>query len=89
MRFALLLVTSSLPAAGQQPAFRVLVSTDLGGDPDDIQSLYRLVHYSDILRVEGIVSSPGSAARNAAYRIKEWLRRIDVDPLCAGTAIRN
>jgi hypothetical protein len=32
------------------PTYRVLVSTDLGGDPDDIQSLIHLLHYSDILK---------------------------------------
>lgn len=59
--------------------YRVLVSTDLGGDPDDIQSLYRLVHYSDILRVEGIVSSPGPGARHSAEKIRFWIRQIDVE----------
>lgn len=39
--------------------FRVIVDTDLGNDPDDKQSLYRLLHYTDILKVEGIVLSPG------------------------------
>lgn len=39
--------------------YRVYVSTDLGGDPDDIQSLYRLIHYSDVLKVEGIGSCTG------------------------------
>jgi hypothetical protein len=59
----------------------VLVSTDLGGDPDDIQSLYRLIHYSDILRVEGIVSSPGPGAKNSAEKIREWIKRVDVEYL--------
>ena len=60
-------------------SYRVLVSTDLGGDPDDIQSLYRLVHYSDVLRVEGIVSSPGPGARPSAALIREWISKIDVE----------
>jgi hypothetical protein len=28
--------------------YRVLVSTDLGGDPDGIQSLIHLLHYTTI-----------------------------------------
>ena len=59
--------------------FRVLVSTDLGGDPDDIQSLYRLAHYSDILRVEAIVSSPGPGSTNSADKIRNWIKRIDIE----------
>ena len=63
--------------------YRVLVTTDLGGDPDDIQSLYRLVHYSDVLRVEGMVSSVGPGAKNSAAKIKDWIKRIDPDFLRA------
>jgi hypothetical protein len=78
-----LLALACLAAAAAQADYRVLVSTDLGGDPDDIQSLYRLVHYSDILRVEGIVSSPGPGALNSAGKIRDWIRRIDVENMRA------
>src|SRR5688500_4260291 len=61
--------------------YRVLVSTDLGGDPDDIQSLYRLLHYSDILRIEGLVSSPGPGAKNLEELIRHWVTRVDLDHL--------
>ena len=63
--------------------YRVLISTDLGGDPDDTQSLVHLLHYSDVLRLEGIVSTagPGSAPRAAV--IREWVRRVDLDHLRA------
>nr|MDX1981099.1 hypothetical protein [Bryobacteraceae bacterium] len=57
-------------SAAQGDQYRVLVSTDLGGDPDDIQSLYRLLHYSDVLRVEGTVSSPGPGAKHSADLIR-------------------
>lgn len=68
------------PLPGQSSrTFRVLVSTDLGGDPDDIQSLYRLLHYSDVLRVEGIVSSPGPGAKHSAELVKSWIRKVDVE----------
>jgi hypothetical protein len=74
------ILLSALHAAPPE-SYRVLVSTDLGGDPDDIQSLYRLIHYSDIFKVEGIVSSPGPGAKNAATKIKDWIRRVDVENL--------
>lgn len=63
--------------------YRVLVSTDLGGDPDDIQSLYRVIHYSDLLRIEGIVSVTGPGAKNSAEKIRHWVQRVDVDHLRA------
>ena len=64
--------------------FRVYVSTDLGGDPDDIHSLYRLIHYSDTLRVEGIGSCTGPGSTPRADVIREWIHRVDVDALRAG-----
>ena len=69
-------------------AFDVLIDTDLGGDPDDIQSLFRLVHYSDILKVKGIVSTPCNQIEAHPWDtiprkelISEWIRRIDVEHL--------
>ncbi len=70
-------------AADAQPTYRVFVSTDLGGDPDDIQSLYRLLHYSDHMAVEGIISSPGPGAENAAEKIRRWIREVRVDEMRA------
>ena len=63
--------------------YRVLVSTDLGGDPDDIQSLIHLLHYSDILRLEGILSTAGPGSNPRAELIREWVRRVDLDALRA------
>ena len=66
-----------------QSNFRVLVSTDLGGDPDDVQSLIHLLHYSDVLGIEGIVSSPGPGSTNRVAGIREWIERTDLDYLRA------
>ena len=63
--------------------YRVLVSTDLGGDPDDIQSLYRLIHYSDVLKVEGITSCTGPGSTPSADLIRHWIQRVDVEHLRA------
>jgi len=68
--------------------YDILVDTDLGGDPDDIQSLYRLIHYSDILKVKGIVSTPCTNLGGHPWDtlphvplIQEWIQRVDVDQL--------
>ena len=65
----------------ESTTYRVLVSTDLGGDPDDIQSLIHLLHYSDILRIEGIVSTTGPGSIPRADNIRHWVRRVDLDHL--------
>jgi hypothetical protein len=78
---ALLLALALSSPVWAQPAERVFVSTDLGGDPDDIQSLYRLLHYSDQMAIEGIISSPGPGAENSADKIRNWIREIRVDDL--------
>jgi hypothetical protein len=79
----LLLLLALTSAALAQPADRVFVSTDLGGDPDDIQSLYRLLHYSDHMAIEGIISSPGPGAENSAEKIRNWIREVRADDLRA------
>ena len=63
--------------------YRVFVSTDLGGDPDDIQSLVHLLHYSDILKLEGLISTTGPESVPQADRVREWVRRVDLDYLRA------
>ena len=78
--FAALALAVACPAA---PPYRVFVSTDLGGDPDDIQSLYRLLHYSDVLGIEGIISSPGPGAENEGEKIRHWIREIRIDEMRA------
>ncbi|MEZ4904719.1 MAG: DUF1593 domain-containing protein [Spirosomataceae bacterium] len=38
---------------------RVIVSSDIGGtDPDDFQSMIHLMMYSDLFKLEGLISSP-------------------------------
>ncbi len=42
-------------AASGKP--RLLVLTDIGGDPDDTQSLVRLLVYSNEFDIEGLIAS--------------------------------
>lgn len=73
---ALLLVLFSLPGITQKP--RILVTTDIGGDPDDQQSLVRLMVYANEFDIEGLVSSaagtPGELKEKIVY--PEKINRI-------------
>lgn len=64
----------------------ILIDTDLGGDPDDIQSLFRALHYSDYLNIRGIISTPNLGNPNHPWDtipqtdvIKQWVQRVDLD----------
>ncbi|MCK0191465.1 nucleoside hydrolase-like domain-containing protein [Arenibacter sp. F20364] len=68
--------------------FDVIIDTDLGGDPDDIQSLFRAVHYSDVIKIKGIVSTPNTDKHHHIWDtikntvlIDNWIQRIDVEHL--------
>ena len=45
------------PPAAAEPKPRLLVLTDIGGDPDDQQSLIRLMVYSNEFEIEGLIAS--------------------------------
>jgi hypothetical protein len=49
------ILTIALWTAAQKP--RLLITTDIGGDPDDTQSLIRLMLYTCDFEIEGIISS--------------------------------
>lgn len=51
--------------AGEPSKHRVFFSTDIGGaDPDDDQSMVHLLAFSDVLDIEGLVSSPFGPGRS-------------------------
>ena len=52
---ALLLSLAALAHAADKP--RLLVLTDIGGDPDDRQSMIRLMVYSNEFQIEGLIAS--------------------------------
>lgn len=54
---AALLILSSVEKARSQERPRLLITTDIGGDPDDQQSLVRLMVYACEFEIEGIISS--------------------------------
>src|SRR6516164_9059368 len=50
--------TGASPTAAQSPTKpRLLVLTDIGGDPDDQQSMIRLMTYANEFEIEGLVAS--------------------------------
>lgn len=52
---SLFVVFLSIPAIGQNP--RLLITTDIGGDPDDQQAVIRLMLYTNDFDMEGLISS--------------------------------
>lgn len=53
---------------------RLLVLTDIGGDPDDQQSLVRLMVYANQFRIEGLIAS----ASGTPGELKESVTRSDL-----------
>ncbi len=50
-----LLVLISFNLFGQKP--RLIVTTDIGQDPDDEQSMVRLLHYANEFDIEAIIAN--------------------------------
>jgi hypothetical protein len=56
-RVPLLLVLSCASAMASDPKPRLVVLTDIGGDPDDQQSMIRLLLYANEFDIEGLIAS--------------------------------
>lgn len=65
LRLSILWVAALCAAVGQP---RLVVLTDIGGDPDDQQSMVRLMTYSNEFDIEGLIASaagtPGELKKN-------------------------
>lgn len=71
--FAVFFCTGNLIA--QNP--RLIVTTDIGQDPDDKQSLIRLLHYADRFDLEGIIANADiNNAKEAAILKPEIIHEI-------------
>jgi hypothetical protein len=55
LSLAILLAAAPLSFAAGKP--RLIVLTDIGGDPDDQQSMIRLMHYVNEFDIEGLIAS--------------------------------
>ena len=71
---AMVVLTQCSVAQEENIKPRILISSDIGGtDPDDNQSMIHLLMYSDLFKIEGLVSSPYGPGRKS-----EILKMIDV-----------
>lgn len=72
--FVLLLLAPGF--AAERP--RLLVLTDMGADPDDQQSMIRLMVYANAFEIEGLVATSSATARNrqTAPLHPEFIREI-------------
>lgn len=71
-----LLASCSLVGQNAEEPFRprLLVLTDIGSDPDDQQSLVRLMVYANQFRIEGLIAS----ASGTPGELKESVTRTDL-----------
>ena len=70
LAFATLLALSftlTLGAAPAQTRERLIVLTDIEADPDDTQSLVRLLLYSNEIDIEGLVATTSIHMRNEIH----------------------
>ncbi len=65
---------SAHPPEAQSSRPRLLVLTDIGGDPDDTQSLIRLLVYANEFELEGFIAS----ASGTRGELKESVTRTDL-----------
>lgn len=57
LKYLILLLFISYASFGQYTIPRVVVCTDIGGDPDDRQSLVRFLLYSNVMDIEGLIGA--------------------------------
>src|SRR5687768_11536283 len=72
----LLFAVAAVAKAEERP--RLIVLTDIGGDPDDQQSLIRLMLYSNEFQIEGLIASAaGTPGELGVHVVKpELIRQI-------------
>jgi hypothetical protein len=76
----LLTVWRAAPAATVSEMPRLIVLTDIGGDPDDTQSMIRLLVYSNGFEIEGLIASAsGTPGELGVNLVKPQLIRELVD----------
>ena len=62
----LFLINTSLSAQGSNNS-RVIILTDIEADPDDTESLVRLLLYSNVIDIKGIIATTSTHQRNNVY----------------------
>lgn len=72
MLFGVLSVVCAIASAAEKP--RLVVLTDIGGDPDDQMSMVRLMTYTNHIDVEGLIATPTGSGREQV--LPEHIQRI-------------
>lgn len=82
--FLVVVLFLSFSAQAQKP--RLIVLTDIGQDPDDEQSMVRLLHYANEFRIEGLIATAdnNSAHETAVIRDDIIHEMIDDYAKCVG-----
>ncbi|MFW6277534.1 MAG: DUF1593 domain-containing protein [Prolixibacteraceae bacterium] len=67
--FLVVILFLSFSAQAQKP--RLIVLTDIGQDPDDEQSMVRLLHYANEFRIEGLIATADNNSAHEAAVIRD------------------
>ena len=73
MLFSFLLSCRLFSAAADQRN-RVIILTDIEADPDDTESMVRLLLYSNVIDIKGLIATTSTHQRNNVY--PESIRRV-------------
>ncbi len=65
--FSILFIASGFIVAQEEPKSRVVVLTDIEADPDDTQTLVRLMLYSNVIDIKGIVATTSVHQKNEIH----------------------
>lgn len=71
IRILIILLFLSFNLSAQKP--RLIVTTDIGQDPDDEQSMVRLLHYANEFDIEGIIANADANYKNEAPVLKDTI----------------
>jgi hypothetical protein len=77
--FTLLLVVTATISSSASVKPRLLVLTDIGQDPDDQQSLVRLLYYANEFEIVGLVATADKNYKKEPATIKDYLIHEAID----------
>jgi hypothetical protein len=71
LRLSILFLFISINLFAQKP--RLIVTTDIGQDPDDAQSMVRLLHYANEFDIEGIIANADANYTKEPPVLKDYI----------------
>lgn len=71
------------PDFSQEAPPRLIVTTDIGQDPDDMQSMIRLLHYANEFRIEGIIANADNNHKGEPPIVRDDLLHELIDAYAA------